>query len=68
MTLFGGAQFHSKLTSFGEAQFPAGSIVDFSKPTAWKNMKFDWDNDVARKPGNVLPQDWPPQIEDADTD
>ncbi|MGW0249382.1 pentapeptide repeat-containing protein [Nocardia goodfellowii] len=48
--------------SFAEARFAAGQ-VHFDAPTAWVGVRFDWDENPARKPSSVLPSPWPPALE-----
>ncbi|MDJ0100275.1 hypothetical protein QM603_22570 [Gordonia alkanivorans] len=80
-TTFIGAQFTGKNTSFHRAQFTGGETLfswakfggparvsaDFSKPTAWNNVHFDWDHELIRKPECVRPADWPPQVPNSNT-
>ncbi|WP_110293515.1 pentapeptide repeat-containing protein [Nocardia tenerifensis] len=63
--VFDGAAF------FGETRFLGvdfgGRVIRFVSPRQWGPPApvFDWDQDSSQKPGNVLPQDWPPVPEEA---
>ncbi|SIS23052.1 pentapeptide repeat-containing protein [Williamsia sterculiae] len=58
---FSRARFSGGEVSFTEAEFSGGE-VSFARPLEWRNITFDWDNDLSQKPANVLPKDWPPQL------
>ncbi|MGV9679188.1 pentapeptide repeat-containing protein [Nocardia sp. NPDC003482] len=59
---FGRATF-SSATSFAKAHF-SGSRTSFANPKRWgpPAPTFDWDEDVAQKPANLQPKDWPPVV------
>ena len=63
-TTFAKAGFHSEDTDFRAAKFGDDGIstTTFENPTAWRNVKFLWDARPDRKPDNVLPDEWPPQV------
>lgn len=63
---FDKAQFAGERTSFDKAQFGSPAVVVFTNPAAWKNVRFDWDDDPSQQPENVLPANWPPQVVEAD--
>ncbi|MEU7138514.1 pentapeptide repeat-containing protein [Nocardia sp. NPDC046473] len=47
--------------SFVDARFTAGEVT-FDRPRAWVGTHFDWDDIPTRKPGNVKPNPWPPEL------
>lgn len=47
--------------SFVDARFNAAEIT-FDRPTAWVGTHFDWDDIPTRKPANVKPNPWPPEL------
>jgi uncharacterized protein YjbI with pentapeptide repeats len=54
-TFKGGGSFVG--ADFGEKD------VSFREPVEWSDsLKFDWDEDVSRKPANVKPDIWPPVV------
>lgn len=60
-TTFAKAGFRSENTEFRAAKFN-GESTSFENPTAWRNVKFPWDDRPDRKPASVLPDEWPPQV------
>ncbi|MET3642772.1 uncharacterized protein YjbI with pentapeptide repeats [Prescottella equi] len=66
--IFHGAAFIGGRISFFAATFEDQTIVTFDYPAMWNNVTFDWSARVpnemsARKPGNVLPVKWPPELQ-----
>lgn len=61
-TRFDGAAFS------GDGSFLGGSFgtktISFDRPKKWgpPGPKFDWDDDITRKPKNIEPQGWPPAV------
>ncbi|WP_280260738.1 pentapeptide repeat-containing protein [Nocardia abscessus] len=51
------------LTKFTKTDFGSEQI-SFSRPRQWGPPPpvFDWDHNIAEKPANVEPQDWPPAV------
>ncbi|WP_245673676.1 pentapeptide repeat-containing protein [Nocardia lijiangensis] len=45
--------------SFTATRFTAGE-THFDRPKAWVGVRFDWDDNLTRKPQSVNPNPWPP--------
>jgi DivIVA domain-containing protein len=56
---FSGVSFEATRTEFCEAKWNS-ELVTFDGPLSWKNMHFDWDDDIEKQPDSVYPKSWPP--------
>jgi DivIVA domain-containing protein len=56
---FSGVSFEATRTEFCEAKWNS-ELVTFDGPRSWKNMHFDWDDDIEKQPDSVYPKSWPP--------
>ncbi|MYR08948.1 hypothetical protein GTV32_22705 [Gordonia sp. SID5947] len=56
------AKFASDTTIFAFVNFETTHLCEFDDPGAWKNMVFDWDEDLSKKPDRVVPAEWPPRV------
>lgn len=60
------AKFAGDTTNFSFVDFETTHLCEFVDPAAWKNMVFDWDEDLSEKPDIVTPAKWPPLASDPD--